>query len=162
MDEYSLTHRRFINNKHQSFMSTWFETKVRYDKVVETGAQKSVTETFLVDALSFTEAEARVTKEMEPYITGDFSVSAVRRNKFMDVFFKEGGERWYKVKAAFITIDEKTAEEKRSNNLFLVQAEDFENALTNFVECMSGTLADYEIASIVETPIMDVFVATEQ
>ena len=138
-------------------MSTWFETKVRYDKVMENGAQKTVTEAFLVDALSFTEAEARVTKEMEPYITGDFSVSAVKKNKFADVFFKDGGDRWYKVKVAYITIDEKTAVEKRSNYFMMVQASDFKGALANFEECMSGTLADYEILSITETAIIDVF-----
>lgn len=138
-------------------MSLWFETKVRYDKVMETGAQKSVSESFLVDAMSFTEAEARVTKEMEPFITGDFSVSAVKKNKFMDVFFKEDADRWYKVKSAFITIDEKTAAEKRSNNFFLVQAGSLKEALQNFEDCMKGTLADYEIVAITETPILDVF-----
>lgn len=140
-------------------MSQWFECKVKYDKMLESGAQKVVTEPYLVDALSFTEAEARITEEMQPYISGEFTVSAVRRINIIDIFYHQGGDRWYKVKTNFITIDEKTAAEKRTACFQLVQAGSFKEALDVFLAGMKDTMADYEIASIVETPLMDVFSA---
>jgi hypothetical protein len=138
-------------------MSNWFECKVRYDKMLETGIQKTVTEPYMVDALSFTEAEARITEEITPFISGEFTVSAVKRTNICEIFYDETGDRWYKVKVNFITIDEKTAVEKRTANYMLVQASDFQKSYDNFMEGMKGTMADFEIASIVETPIMDVF-----
>lgn len=137
-------------------MSNWFECKVRYDKLQENGSVKKVNEPYLVDALSFTEAEARITEEVSPYISGEFSVSAVKRTKIAEVFW-QGGDRWYLVKVGFITIDEKTAAEKRSNSLILVQASDFKEAFEHFQEGMKGTMADYDILSISETPLMDVY-----
>ena len=138
-------------------MANWFECKVRYDKLQENGAAKKVNEPYLVDALSFTEAEARITEEQRPFISGEFSVSAVKRTKIAEIFFFEGGDRWYLVKVGFITIDEKTAAEKRSNSLILVQASNFKEAYDNFVKGMAGTMADYEIVSITERPLMDVY-----
>ncbi len=138
-------------------MANWFECKVRYAKMLETGMQKTVTEPYLVDALSFTEAEARITEEMAPFISGDFTVSAVKREKLSEVFYDETGDKWYKVKYNIITVDEKTAVEKKTSVLTLVQASDFQKALDNFMEGMKGTMADFEIAAINETPLMDVF-----
>lgn len=138
-------------------MANWFECKVRYDKLQENGAVKKVTEPYLVDALSFTEAEARIIEEQTPFISGDFSVSAVKRTKISEIFWNEGGDRWYLVKVAFITIDERSGVEKRTATLILVQAENFKQALENFTEGMKGTMADYEIVSITETPLMDVY-----
>ncbi len=138
-------------------MANWFECKIRYDKLQENGSAKKVTEAYLVDALSFTEAEARITEEETPFISGEFSVSAVKRTKIAEIFWNEAGDRWYLVKVAFITIDEKTASEKRSNSLILVQASDFKNAYDTFVEGMKGTMADYEIVQMTETPYMDVY-----
>ncbi len=140
-------------------MSQWFETKVKYDKTLETGAIKTVTEPYLVDALSFTEAEARITQEMEPYISGDYTVTAVRKVNLSDIFWNEGGDRWFKVKINMITIDEKTAAEKKTASFSLVQACEFKQALEIFMEGMKDTMIDYEIASITETPLMDVFAA---
>ena len=135
----------------------WFECKVKYDKTLETGVVKTVTEPYLVDALSFTEAEARITEEMQPYISGEFTVSTVRRVNLSDVFRNDSGDRWYKVKTNFITIDEKTAVEKKTASFQLVQASEFKEALEVFMEGMKDTMADFEIASITETPLMDVY-----
>ena len=135
----------------------WFECKVKYDKTLETGVVKTVTEPYLVDALSFTEAEARITDKMQPYISGEFTVSAVRRVNLSDVFRNDSGDRWYKVKTNFITIDEKTAVEKKTASFQLVQASEFKEALEVFMEGMKDTMADFEIASITETPLMDVY-----
>ena len=139
-------------------MSQWFETKVKYDKtMLETGAMKSVTEAFLVDALSFTEAEARIIKEMEPYTSGDLTVTVVRKVHLEDVIYHEGGDRWYKVKINMITIDKKTGAEKRSASFSLVQASEFKLALDYFLEAMKSVLFDFEIVNITEMPYIDVF-----
>ena len=140
-------------------MSQWFECKVKYDRMMDNGVMKTVSEPYLVDALSFTEAEARITDKMQPYISGEFSVDTVKRVKISDIFYNESGDRWYKVKTNFITIDEKTAVEKRTSCFQMVQASDFKGALAVFMEGMRDTMADFEIASITETPLMDVFPA---
>lgn len=138
-------------------MSNWFECKVRYDKMQENGAVKKVNEPYLVDALSFTEAEARIIEEQTPFISGEFSVSAVKRTRITEIFFNDGGDRWYMAKVAFITIDEKTGVEKRTSTFILVQANDFESAYANFKEGMKGSAADFELQSLAETPLMDVY-----
>lgn len=138
-------------------MSFWIETKVRYNKVMEDETLKSVTETNIVNALSFTEAEARIIEEITPYISGDFTVSAVKKTNISEIFYDEKGDRWYKVKVLFITLDEKSGVEKQTANYMLVQASDFHNALENFMDGMKSTMADFKIASISETNIMDVF-----
>ena len=125
--------------------------------MLETGMQKAVNEPYLVDALSFTEAESRITEEMAPFISGEFTVSAVKREKLSEVFYDETGDKWYKVKYNIITVDEKTAVEKKTSVTTLVQAANFQAALDNFMEGMKGTMADFEIASITETALMDVF-----
>ncbi len=138
-------------------MANWFECKVRYDKTMENGAVKKVNEPYLLDALSFTEAEARMIEEITPFISGDFTVSAVKRTKIAEIFWDDAADRWYLVKVAFITIDEKTAAEKKTTSLILVAASDFQGAVDAFKEGMKDTMADYEIVSVAETPIMDVY-----
>ena len=117
-------------------MALWFECKVRYDKMAENGMVKKVNEPYLVDALTFTEAEARIIEEMKPFISGEYSISSEKKTKICEVFFKEGGVRWYLVKVNFITLDEKSGVEKKSTSQILVQAFDFDNAVAE-----SGTLA---------------------
>lgn len=138
-------------------MANWFECKVRYDKVQDNGSVKKVTEPYLVDALSFTEAEARITEEQAPFISGEFNVSAVKRTRISEIFWDETGDKWYMAKLAFVTIDPKSGAEKKSNTFILVQAKDFKTALDNIVEGMKGTASDYEIVSLTETMIMDVY-----
>lgn len=138
-------------------MANWFECKIKFDKVQENGSVKKVTEAYLVDALSFTEAEARITEEMKPFISGEFSVSAVKRTKIAEIFRDDTADKWYLAKVAFITIDEKTAVEKKSVSTMLVAGADFKGAYDNFLEGMKSTLADYEIQVISETMIMDVY-----
>lgn len=140
-------------------MALWFECKVRYDKMMENGMVKKVNEPYLVDALTFTEAEARIIEEMKPFISGEYSISAEKKTKISEIFFNEGGDRYYQVKVNYITIDEKSGSEKRTASLILVQASDFEDALKNFMKGMEGTLGDFEIASITETQLMDVYPA---
>ncbi len=137
----------------------WFECKVRFDKTMETGLIKKVTETYMVDALSFTEAERRFIEEMTPYISGDFSVTDIKRARLADIFESQdaAADRWFKAKVAYITLDERTGAEKRTNQVVLVQATDFRNALKVLDDGMKNTLGEWVIVSITETPIMDVF-----
>ena len=140
-------------------MAQWFECKVRYDRMMENGAVKKVTEPYLVDALSFTEAEARIIEERTPYISGELNVTAVKRTKIAEIFWNddEQADRFYTVKVAFITIDEKTGVEKKASTLMLVQAAGFKDAMEHFLAGMKGTMADFEIQAITETPILDCY-----
>ncbi len=143
----------------RSRTADWFETKIRYEKTMEDGLQKKVTEAYVVDALSFTEAESTITEEMSSYISGEFEVSDIKKASYKEVFFSEADadDRWYKAKLQFITIDEKTDKEKRSNVYYLVQAKSLPVAVKHIEEVMGTTLIDYVIASLAETQIMDVF-----
>ena len=147
--------------------SEWFECKVRYDKTLESGLIKKTTETYLVDALSFTEAEKRFIEEIKPYMSGEFMVTDIKRARIADLFDSEdlNDDHWYKARIAFISIDEKTAVEKRTVQTAVIKANDFHRALARLDECMKGTLGEWVIVSITETPIIDVFkfkAATEQ
>lgn len=138
-------------------MALWFECKVRYDRMMENGTVKKVNEPYLVDALTFTEAEARIIEEITPFISGEFSISAVKKTKISEIFFDDSADKYYMVKVNFITLDEKSGVEKKSASFILTQASDLEGALARFKEGMKGTMADYDIASITETPLMDVY-----
>ena len=138
-------------------MANWCECKVHYDKMMENGLLKKVNEPYLVDALSFTEAESRIIEEQTPFISGDFSVSAVKRTKISEIFRDDTADKWYLAKVAFITIDEKTAVEKRTVSQILVAGSDFKSAYDNFLEGMRGTMADFDLVSLSETPLMDVY-----
>jgi hypothetical protein len=143
----------------RSRTSIWFECKVKYEKVQEDGLMKQVIEQYVVNALSFSEAEARITEEMAKYISGEFNVVDIKQASYKEVFFAEDGvsDRWYKVKLQFITIDENTGKEKRQNVVYLFQAGTFEQAKKSVVDVMGGTMIDYVIAKIEETTLFDVF-----
>ena len=140
-------------------MHTWFECKIRYEKTMENGMNKKVTEPYLVDALSFTEAEARIIEEMKPFISGEFTVSDIKRANYSELFFcdEDAADRWFKSKLLFITLDEKSGNEKKVASNVLIQASDLRDAVKKLDEGMKGSMADYEIASMAETPIMDVY-----
>lgn len=143
----------------KSKTAKWFETKVRYEKTMDDGMQKKVTEQYTVDALSFTEAENSIIEEKSVYISGEFEVTDIKMATYKEVFFSdnEKDDRWFKAKLQFITIDEKTEKEKRTNNYFLVQAATLPQAVRYVEEVMGKTMIDYAIASIAETQIMDVY-----
>ena len=143
-------------------MAQWIKTSVRFQKRMENGTTKRVTESYLVDALSFAEAEARIIKEVTPYISGEFNVSAVKKSNVSEIFRNKVEydcvQKWYKAKVAYITLDEKTNSEKRTTSVYMVQAPDFHNALENFIEGMKKeTMEDFVIVGIEETTILDVF-----
>ena len=143
----------------KSRTANWFECTVRYDRQMEDGMTKRVPELYVVDALSFGEAEETITKEMSPFISGEFEVKNINPAPYHEVFFSENAadDRWYKAKLTFITIDEKTEKEKHSTVTYLVQASTFNGAVKNIDEVMGGTMINYVIANISETKIMDVY-----
>lgn len=149
-------------NKVSSIRSrsgSWFECKVRYQKTQEDGSDKMVTELYVVDALSFTEAEASIIEEMSDYVIGDFKVSAITRASYGEIFFSDidDDDLWFKARLAFITIDEKSDKEKRSYTTYLVQAKCIERAKRYIDEAMGKTMIDYELKYLGETKVMDVF-----
>jgi hypothetical protein len=138
-------------------MNNWFECKIQYDKIsTEDGKQKKVTDTYLVDAVNFTEAEARIIEVVRPYMSGEFTVSNIRRTRLYELFEYPTGDRWYKSKVIFVVLDPEKGKEKRIPSTMMVQASDIKEALTRLEEGMKGTMSDYEIAMIMDTPILDV------
>jgi hypothetical protein len=143
----------------KSKSSTWFETKVRYDKLQDNGTSKKVIESFVVEAYGWGKAEKKLQDEMFNYIPGPYSITAMSRPRYSEIFFSDfdKDDKWYKAKLEFITIDEKSDKEKRSAVHYLVQGSSVENARSNIEMVMDQTMIDYEIKSIVETKIVDVF-----
>ena len=143
----------------RSRTAKWFICIVKYDKVQEDGLQKKVTEQYVLDALSFSEAEQRIMEELSSYISGEVEIANITPAPFNEVFFSDGelDDKWYKAKMQFITIDEKTEKEKRSNVVYLVQAASMESASKNIDEVMGTTMIDHVTVGVNETPIMDVF-----
>ena len=138
-------------------MKNWFNFKPSFDKTLENGLIKKVTEHYLVDALSFTEAEARGIEEVKPYVSGDLSVQNITRAHISEVFFNENGDRWYKAKVKYIHLDKKTGAEKATCVNMLAQASDFDDAVLVLKKGMEGTMVDWELVSLADTDILDVF-----
>ncbi len=138
-------------------MLNYFEVGIKYEKTAEEGKIVIVSEKYLVDALSFTETEARITQEMKPFISGDFVVASIRRAKINEIFENVNGDKWYKCKVYFVSLDEEKGVEKRTACIMYAQASDTKDAEVVLREGMKGTMADYEISAIVETKIIDVY-----
>ncbi len=139
--------------------ATWFEVGIRYHKTQDDGTEKAVTERYAVDALSFTEAESAITEEMSAYISGEFKIKSEVQANYSEVWFSDNDEddRWYKAKLSYITIDERTEKEKRTNVTYLVQAKSMHKALKNIDEVMGRSMSDYEVVGLQETKVLDVF-----
>jgi len=132
----------------------YFISTVRYNKTMDNGQVKTVNEQYLVDSLTVTEAEARTTEFVQPYISGEFSIPSVKNSRIAEIFSGDG-EYWWLVKVAFISIDEKTAQEKKSISQILVQADDFSSACEKFADGMKNTMADWELQSVSLSKIVD-------
>ena len=136
-----------------------YECGIRYERTMPNGMSKKVPELYLVDACSFAEAEGRITKEMEPYISGDFDVVTIKRTNYSEIVENgaDSADKWFKAKLVFITVDEKSSKEKKTTTHFIVSASDINNAHFCVVEHMKGSVMDFEIATLDETKIMDIF-----
>ena len=140
-------------------MSNHFEVKVKYEKVQEDGKEKKVTESYLVNALSFTECEARIIKEMESYISGEFEVAAIKKTKYESIIksTNESDDKWFKCKLNIITLDEKTEKEKKHPLYYLVQSRNIEFARKYIMDFIEKTMMDCELVKLEETSIVDVY-----
>jgi len=138
-------------------MLNWFNVKVKYEKTAEEGKIVKTCDEFLFDALSFTEAEARVTEELKPFISGEFLTAAIKREKISEMFFNDNGDKWYRCKVAFISLDEIKGVEKRTTCTMMAQANDVKDAWDVIADGMKGSMADYQVCGIVETNILDVY-----
>lgn len=139
-------------------MNTWFECKVKYEKIDEqTGKSKKVNIPYLIDAVSYTEAESRIHSEMEQYVSGEFSVPSMKKANYTNIFFYDDGDKWHKCKVEFITIDENLGKERKVSNYMLVLADSVKQAEERITESMNGMTVDYNIAAVIETKIGDVF-----
>ena len=140
-------------------MSNHFEVKVKYEKVQEDGKEKKVTESYLVNALSFTECEARIIKEMEPFINGEYEVVSIKRTKYESIIksTNESDDKWFKCKLNIVTVDEKTEKEKKYPLYYLVQSRNIEYARKYIMDFIQKTMMDCELVKLEETNIMDVY-----
>ena len=143
----------------KSKVSKFFEVKIQYQKMQEDGKEKKVTEQYVVEALSFTEAESRIAEEMLPYTDGDLDVVSEKIAPYNEIFISENStdDKWFVSKVGFITLDEKTAKEKKQTFRYLVQAATSEHALDYTKTMLNQCLSDYSIDSVQDTPTLDVF-----
>ena len=150
----------------KSKVSKFFEVKIQYQKTLEDGKEKKVTGQYVVEALSFTEAESRIAEEMLPYTDGDLDVVSEKIAPYNEIFLSDNStdDKWFISKVGFITLDEKTAKEKKQTFRYLVQAETSEKAMDYTKEMFSHGMSDYSIDSVQDTPTLDVFLheCTEQ
>ncbi|WP_423128443.1 DUF4494 domain-containing protein [Gaoshiqia sp. Z1-71] len=138
-------------------MQTWFEVKVKYVKVDQDGRERKVGESYLVDAVSFTDAEARIIQQMQQMIRGEFHIDNIKKSNIIEIFPAESGEFWYKARIAIVTIDEKAGKEKKVNNHFLVAADDFKEAFQRLEEGLSYILVPFHTTAMSLSTIVDVF-----
>ena len=137
--------------------ATWYECKVKYRKINDSGVQKVVTEPYLVDAISYTEAETRINEEMSAYVSEEFKITNIKVANYAEIHPFENSDRWFKSKVSLIAYDEESGKERKTNFYLLVQANDVKEAFDNTNSTMKGTTGDYTIPAISESPIRDVF-----
>ena len=141
-------------------MNYWFECKVSYERQADSVGMKKVSESYLVDALSFTEAEERIIKEVRPFVSvGELEVVNIRRARIAELFLNEEAEddRYFRAKVNFITVDEKSGSEKKTSATMIVKSDSLPNAVTELKAQLDSQMASYEIASVTDTQILDVF-----
>lgn len=138
-------------------MQTWFEVKVKYVKIDQDGRERKVGETFLVDAVSFTDAVIRMTAELQQMIRGEFHIDSIKKSNIIEIFPYPSGGAWYKAKITIVTIDEASGRERKVNNYFLVEADNLEQARKQLDDGLSYVMTPYSAVSISLSPIVDVF-----
>ena len=140
-------------------VQSWFEVKVTYERPGEKGLNTKVNEAYLVQGFTFTEIEKRITKELQPQVTGEFNINKMERTKYNELVdsMSETADKWFKCKITMVTIDEVSAKEKKSSVVILVKAEDVTNAVKNLNKHMEDSIMDYNLASVNESAIVDIF-----
>ncbi|EMR04795.1 DUF4494 domain-containing protein [Cesiribacter andamanensis] len=138
-------------------MKIWFQCKIKYQKEDENGRLKNVTEPYLVDAVSYTEAEARIYQELGSVIRGDFEVTSITKSKISDIFHYDDAETWYKCKVTYIAADDESGKEKKVTNQMLVSALDLKQACERLLESLEGILVQFEVVEIQQSPLVEIF-----
>lgn len=138
-------------------MNSWYTVKVKYTKQFDDGRLKRVNEPYLVDAVSFTEAEARIYEELAAYIRGEFAINGISKTDFADIFHYDDAEDWYKCKVTYVSVDADSGKEKKVNQNFLVSAHSVKEAYARLEESLSGMMVSYDIPSVMLSPIVDIF-----
>ena len=166
----------------RSKTSSWFECSVSYEKVQEDGTERRITEKYVVEAFSFTEAEKQIIDELKNYVSGELTVKGIVPAQYKEIFFSvsdvrwfkvkgivpaqyneiffsdaDSDDYWFKVKVKFITLDERSNKEKCTNAIYLVQGSDISTAKANIEAILSGSMSDFDLCGINETKILDVF-----
>ena len=134
-----------------------FECKVKYNRVFENGSTKKVAEKYLVEAVSFSDAETRFTEYIIPYISGEYQICGIKIAKLNEVFDEKEGDIYFDCKVQFIMLDENSGKEKKTSVKILVKADNIKEAMSNLDEGMKSTIADYSSVLIKETDIMDIY-----
>jgi|SRR5690554_652288 len=137
-------------------MNNWFTVKVKYTKQLEDGRLKRVTEPYLVDSVSFTDAEARIYEEVGQSVQGEFLITGISKTEFADIFYYDDSDVWYKCKLTYVSIDGDEGKEKKISSNFLVTANNVKEAYERIQESLSDMTVTFEIPSIMLTPIVEV------
>lgn len=137
--------------------ATWYECKVKYRKIDESGVQKVVSEPYLVDALTFTEAESRINTEMAAFVSEEFKIVNIKVANFAEIHPFENSDRWFKVKVSLLAYDEESGKERKTSFYLLIQGNDVKDAFDNTMQVMQNTMGEFTIPAISESPIIDVF-----
>ncbi|MEI6865543.1 DUF4494 domain-containing protein [Flavicella sp.] len=135
----------------------WYEVKVKYSRIDEDDRVKTFNQPYLFDAMSFTEAEARATEGMKQYISTEFKITNIKVANLAEICPNEAGDRWFKCKLSCITLDEEKGSERKANSYILVQANSVDDAYDVLAKSLSDTISNFEIPSVVESPVLDVF-----
>lgn len=135
----------------------WFITKVKYNRTDENGLLKQVTEQYLVDADSFTEAEARIYEKLEQNVRGDFDVDAMGKTNYTDVFFYNDCGIWHKCKIQYFLVDENSGKEKKITQYMLVEANTVKEAYDRIKESLRNMTIEFSVPDVIETKIIDVY-----
>lgn len=140
-------------------MNTWFECKVTYEKATDSGSLKRTSESYLIDAATYTDAEARLVEEVTPFTSaGEFTINSIKRVKLAELFLsnQDQDDKYFRCKVQLISLDEKSGTEKRVGVAMIVQSNSLRNAVERLTKEMDATLYNYELASVTETPLVDV------
>lgn len=143
-------------------MNNWFTVKVKYTKQLENGSFKRVSEPYLLAAMTFTDAEARIYEELGTTIKGEFNVVGITRTELHDVFYYDDADTWYKVKLTYETTDMDAEKTKKVSQNFLITANSVKEAYERIKESLSTLMVDFMIPAITQSPIVDVFPYAEE
>ncbi|MFT7161590.1 MAG: hypothetical protein ACI9GZ_002777 [Bacteroidia bacterium] len=143
-------------------MKTWYACKVKHAVTTEDGRMKQVTDTFLVDGVSFTDAEKRIYEISERDVRGDFMITNIAKTNIAEVVNYEDSETWFKCKVAYVTLDEEAQKEKKINSYFLVGADNAKIAYERIEDNLSTMLVPIEIPSITQTAFIEVYPFNEE